>query len=74
MVDRQMGDDIPQILAIGELPGTGEGDHKEPATGLNGLEIFARGIGRIRNYNHAVAPGGQHQGLSMSRTNLGSDR
>ena len=29
MVNRQMGDDIPQILAIGELPGTGEGNDKE---------------------------------------------
>ena len=28
-VDGQLGDDIPQILAIGELPGTGEGNDKE---------------------------------------------
>src|SRR5918992_4830238 len=53
MVDGQVGDDIPQIVAIGELPGTGEGNDKEPAAGLNGLEIFARGIGGIGDHNHA---------------------
>src|ERR687896_827002 len=63
MMDGQVGDDIPQILAIGELPGTGEGNDKEPAAGLNGLEIFARGIGGIGDHNHAFAPSWQHQGL-----------
>ena len=63
MVDGQVGDDIPQILAIGELAGTGEGNDKEPAAGLNGLEIFARGVGGIGDHNHAFAPRWQHQGL-----------
>src|SRR4051794_648851 len=50
MVDGQVGDDIPQIVVIGELPATGEGNDKEPAAGLNGLEIFARGVGGIGDH------------------------
>jgi hypothetical protein len=39
MMDRQMGDKIAQVLAIGQFPGTREGEDKEPVAGLNGLQI-----------------------------------
>src|SRR5918992_1600202 len=61
MVEGQVGDDITQILAIGELPGPGKGNDKEPAAGLNGLKVFPRGISGIRDHNHAFTPGGQHE-------------
>src|SRR2546426_11565299 len=39
IVDRQMGDEIAQVLALSQLPGAREGNHKVPLAGLNGLEV-----------------------------------
>jgi hypothetical protein len=60
-VPGQVGDDIAQMLAIGELPGARKGDDKEPSPGLNGLEVVPRGIGRIGHHDHRLAPRGRHK-------------
>ena len=59
MVDRQMGDQIPQVLAIGQLPGVREGNDKEPVASLNGLQISPRGVGGIGHHYDLLTPCGQ---------------
>ena len=56
IMDRQMSNQIAQVLAVGQLPGAREGHDKVPVAGLNRLQISPRGIGRIGHDYDLLAP------------------
>ena len=59
----QISDPIAQGLTVGQLPGAGEREDKEPAPCLNGLQMGPRGIGCISYAHPFVAPSGQDDRL-----------
>src|SRR5215472_8474544 len=58
---RQMPDQIPQAVTIGELPGPREGDNKPPVARLNRPQILTRGVGRVCYHNDFPTPPRQDQ-------------